>query len=89
VFWKPVGGNQYYNLAHQYMAAALNMEAGAAVPATVQAAFDAATTLFNTYAPAAIAGLRGSNPLRAQFVALAGILGSYNEGDIGPGHCDD
>jgi hypothetical protein len=89
VFWTPVGGNQYYNLAHQYMAAALNMEAGASVPANVQAAFDAATTLFNTHAPAAIAGLRGNNPLRAQFVALAGILGSYNEGDIGPGHCDD
>jgi hypothetical protein len=89
VFWTPVAGNQYYNLAHQYMAAALNMEAGASVPANVQTAFDAATTLFNTYTPADIAGLPGNDALRAQFVALAGILGSYNEGDIGPGHCAD
>jgi hypothetical protein len=89
VFWTPVGGNQYYNLAHQYMAAALNFEAGASVPANVQDAFDDATDLFNTYTPADIAGLKGNDALRAEFVALAGILGSYNEGDIGPGHCAD
>ena len=29
------------------------------------------------------------NAVRKQFIALAGILGSYNEGLIGPGHCDE
>jgi hypothetical protein len=30
----------------------------------------------------------GSGLTRSQVIALAGVLASYNEGDIGPGHCD-
>ena len=89
VFWTPVGGNAYYNLAHQYMAAVLNQLAGASVPAAVQTALNSATTLFNTYTPAQIAALSGSDSLRRQFIALAGTLGAYNEGLAagGPDHC--
>jgi hypothetical protein len=86
VFWTPVGGNAYYNLAHQYMAAKLNVLAGAN-PAAVSTALSDAETLFNTYTPAQIGALSGSNNLRKQFIALAGTLGSYNEGLTGPGHC--
>lgn len=86
VFWTPVGGNAYYNLAHQYMAAKLNILAGAD-PSAVSAAITSAETLFNTYTPAQIGVLKGSNSLRQQFIALAGTLGSYNEGLTGPGHC--
>lgn len=92
VLWtSPKGGNAYYILAHQYIAAKLNMLDGAAVPAEVQTAFDGATALFGTYTPAQIAALKGKagNEVRAQFISLAGILGSYNEGDLGPGHCDE
>ena len=91
VFWTAPAGNAYYNLAHQYMAAELNTLNGAAVPANVQTALNTATTLFNTYTPAEIAALKGKNgnALRAQFIELAGLLGSYNEGKIGPGHCDE
>jgi hypothetical protein len=32
---------------------------------------------------------KAGKDLRDQFIALAGTLGSYNEGDIGPGHCDE
>jgi hypothetical protein len=89
VFWTAPAGNAYYNLADQYMAARLNILDGASAPASVSNAITAATALFNAYKPAQIAALKGSDALRKQFVELAGILGSYNEGLIGPGHCDE
>ena len=90
VFWTAPKGNAYYNLAHQYMAAQLNLLDGADGSA-ISTAFSQATALLNTYTPADIAKLKGKagNALRAQFISLAGILGSYNEGLIGPGHCDE
>jgi len=90
VFWTSPRGNQYYNLAHQYMAARLNVLAGAD-PSEVNSALASATTLFETYTPDEIAALKGNTgkELRAQFVELAGVLGSYNEGLIGPGHCTE
>ena len=89
VFWTPPAGNAYYSLAHQYMAARLNILNGASAPSSVTAAITTATSLFATYTPAQIGALSGSDALRKQFVALAGTLGSYNEGLIGPGHCDE
>ena len=89
VFWTAPAGNQYYNLAHQYMAARLNVLDGASVPASVAAAIASATTLFQTYTPAQIGAMDSKNAVRKQFVELAGLLGSYNEGLIGPGHCDE
>lgn len=86
VFNTSPSGNAYYNLAHQYMAAQLSILNGADGSA-VAAAISSATTLFNTYTPAQIGALKGSNSLRQQFVALAGTLGAYNEGTTGPGHC--
>lgn len=81
-------GNAYYNLSFHYIAAKLNQLNGADFSAA-QSAFDQATTLFQTYTPADIALLKGSHPVRTQFINLASILGQYNEGYIGPGHCDD
>ena len=89
IFWTPPAGNAYYSLAHQYMAARLNILNGASAPSSVTAAITTATSLFATYTPAQIGALSGSDALRKQFVALAGTLGSYNEGLIGPGHCDE
>jgi len=89
VFWTAPAGNAYYNLAHQYMAARLNILGGATAPAAVTNAIASATALFGTYTPAQIGALSSSNALRKQFVALAGTLGSYNEGTIGPGHCSE
>ncbi|MFN0214414.1 MAG: T9SS type A sorting domain-containing protein [Saprospiraceae bacterium] len=87
--WTPPAGNAYYILAHQYIAAQLNFLNGADIPAAVQAAFNAATTLFNTYTPAQIAAMGGNNPIRKQFVNLAKILDNYNNGITGPGHCSE
>jgi hypothetical protein len=90
VMWTSPKGNAYYILAVQYIAANLNTLAGAD-PSAVTDELAAATTLFETYDPAEIAALKGKNgkALRSQFIDLAGTLGAYNEGDIGPGHCDE
>jgi len=80
-------GNAYYILSFQYIAAELNFLNGAD-PSAAQEAFDDATELFELYTPAAIGAMKGSNPIRQQFVALATILNNYNNGLIGPGHCD-
>jgi len=91
VLWTAPAGNVYYNLAFHYIAAELNMLNGASSTPEVVAAFDEATTLFETYTPAQIAALKGKNgnALRAQFIELADILADYNEGLSGPGHCDE
>lgn len=81
-------GNAYYILSQQYMAARLNVLSGASVPAAVGTAIATSTTLFNTYTPAQIGALKGNSALRAQFIALAGVLGDYNTGVTGPGHCE-
>ena len=85
----PAGGNAYYILAHQYMAAVLNMLNGASSVASVDAALAWAKTFFQTYTPAQIGALKGSDPLRAAAIAAASTLERYNTGAIGPGHCDE
>jgi hypothetical protein len=87
LFWTPPkGGNAYIQLAHQYMAAKLNILAGASTTPAVDAAITGAEAFF-----AAVAG--PNTTLTAQqksdAKAWASTLGSYNEGDIGPGHCQD
>ncbi len=86
----PVQGNKYYILAHQYIAAELNMLAGANGGA-VDTEFEHATTLLETYTPEQIAAMKGKNgkEITEMFTYLGGILGDYNEGLIGPGHCGD
>lgn len=91
VFWtSPKGGNAYYILAHQYEAAVLNILNGAD-PSAVSTTLNTALALFSNplNTPNSIGALKSNNALRAQFVALAGVLGAYNEGTIGPGHCSE
>jgi hypothetical protein len=87
VLWTTPRGNAYYILAHAYIAAGLNFLNGAD-PSAAQAAFDQATALFQAYTPAQIGALRGNSALRQQFISLAGTLDAYNNGYIGPGHCN-
>lgn len=89
--WTAPQGNAYFQLSRQYIAAVLNVLDGAAAPANVQAAIAAAEVLFMEYTPAEVAAAKGKGgkELRAQFTTLAGLLASYNEGLIGPGHCDE
>lgn len=84
VFWTaPKGGNVYYILAHQYEAAKLNILSGAASTPAVGAAIAWAETFFATYTPTS----NFSKTVKSDATKYAGILGSYNEGLIGPGHC--
>ena len=77
------GGNAYYILAHQYIAARLNLAGGASSTPAVDAALAGATAFYNTYTPTSAL----SAAVRAQAIAYAETLADYNEGDIGPGHC--
>lgn len=74
MFNTPVKGSQYVQLAHQYMAAKLNVLNGASAPANVLQALADAEAYFNG----------GAYPTGAH-----SILGQFNEGLIGPGHCDE
>lgn len=92
VLQTPVKGRPWYQLAHQNIAAWLNVyQSGASAPQDVLDALDDAWTLLNSYTEAQINALKGKDAqtIRQQFTTLAGILGSYNEGLIGPGHCSD
>jgi len=86
VMWTPPQGNVYYNLAHQYIAAELNLLAGAD-PTDIQDVFDGATALLAVSDPADIDDLKGKD--RKDWTDLASELADYNEGEIGPGHCDE
>ncbi|HEX6323879.1 MAG TPA: hypothetical protein VFZ36_09150 [Vicinamibacterales bacterium] len=82
----PTKGNAYYVLAHQFIAAKLNVLKGAAAPAGVNMA--AIDTFFSTYTPGQIAALKGANSVRAQALAWAATLDSYNNGLLNAAHCD-
>lgn len=84
VLWTPPsGGNAYYILAHQYIAARLNILNGAASTPEVDAALAWAEGFFNTYTPSSSL----SRAVRAQAIFYADLLDRYNNGYIGPGHC--
>ena len=83
-------GDKYYILAHQYIAAELNFLAGADNSA-VEFEFQQAKSLFETYSPNFCASLSKNEcaELEKIFTKLAEKLDKYNNGIIGPGHCDE
>jgi hypothetical protein len=83
------GGNGYYILSQQYVAAVNNFCNGADAPEIVTEALDKAKDLFEQYTPAEIGALGGDDPLRQMFIDVSNTLDDYNNGRIGPGHCDD
>lgn len=85
----PKGGNAYFILAHQYIAAKLNTLKGAYAPEEVLDAMAEAEAIFNAYTPAQIGALKGNDPLRQEMIEYATLLDRYNNGIIGPGHCDN
>jgi hypothetical protein len=83
------GGNAYYILAFQWIAAELNQAVGASISGAAAAAFASGQTLLSSRTPAEIGALQGDDPLRQQFISAGAILDDYNNGVIGPGHCKD
>lgn len=91
VFWTAPKGNVYYNMAHQYMAAKLNVLNGAYNP-TINTSLAQAELLLKTYTPAQIQALKGKNAtvVSKEFQTLAGIFAAFNEGTTNPaGHCSE
>jgi hypothetical protein len=82
------GGNAYYILAYQYIAAKLNVLRGASAPEDVMNALVESEKLFNQYTPAQIAAMKSSDPVRQKFISYGSLLDQYNNGQTGPGHCD-
>jgi hypothetical protein len=80
-------GNVWFNLSNHFAAAHLNIQNGASYTA-IQSDFIKAYELLRQFNPTQAAGWKANNATRAEFIRLAGVLGSYNEGLIGPGHCD-
>ncbi len=76
------GGDAYFILAHQYIAASLNQQNGAYVPEAVRQALVAAYEYFSLR-PAERATID-----RAHLISLATILDRYNNGLLGVPHCD-
>jgi hypothetical protein len=93
VFWTNPAGRPYYQLAHQWMAAYLNKlsieNIGGSIPANVQDALDDGAALLDLHDGNTDIKGKDAKTIRAEFVEIAGILGAFNEGDIGPGHCDE
>ena len=98
VQWHAPQGDKYYNLAHQYIAAQLNIQANAnelgisfdaallTAPADVQAAYAGATQYFQVTPP----GEKLKGKAAKHLTAWAGTFAAFNEGDFaGWPHCDD
>jgi hypothetical protein len=85
VLWTPPAGNVYYILAHQYIAATLNVLNGTDAPPDVTEALEDAADIFDGYDPS----IFPKGQARREFINLAQILDDYNNGVIGPGHCSE
>jgi hypothetical protein len=83
----PKGGNAYIILAHQYIAARLNLAAGASAPASIINVLIQATAFFTSGAD--LNTCSGSDCELQK--TWAGILDTYNNGQYpgAPGHCPD
>lgn len=81
------GGNKYIGLAHQWMAATLNGLAGADLSDVANEMADGEVLLI-AWASEWDNPQGYPVPVRNEMNAIASVLDSYNNGDIGPGHCD-
>jgi hypothetical protein len=94
VFWTPGEGDVCYNLAHQYQAAILNVLNEASSTEVDPYFADAELILSGQCTTGGLSnktvkGDAALKEMRAYAIFLAGKFAAYNEGDIGPGHCDE
>lgn len=81
----PKGGNAYEILAHQFIAASLNLNGASSSGVTE---VDDALTGAAAYFSAEPAGIPSPvDPTRSQLVSWSTTLDRFNSGIIGPGHC--
>ena len=89
VFSTAPKGNPYFNLSHQYMAAKLNYLNAAGQIQTVTNAIAASEAFFSHAGNTPTNWPNTGTATSSDLTTLAGILGSYNEGTTGPGHCSE
>ncbi|MCK5851115.1 MAG: hypothetical protein KAH23_09390 [Kiritimatiellae bacterium] len=82
----PKKGNAYIILAHQYIGAELNVMNGTSVPDEVLEVWFDAQEILEQYQNQGT--ISKKSPDRDLAIDLASILDDYNNGIIGPGHCD-
>jgi hypothetical protein len=88
ILWMaPKGGNPYLILAHQYIAAELNVLNEASIPAEVLDAWNQATELLDAYEDGLSIPKKKADGVLA--IELAELLDDYNNGLVGPGHCSE
>ena len=87
VLWTAPRGNVYYNVAHQWIAAYMNVLNGASIPAEVESAWNEAKAWFEATTPEQAAGLKGAD--KEPWNQIAELLDDYNNGLVGPGHCSE
>lgn len=78
-------GNPYYQFAHQYMAAKLNVANGASAPANVVAAIAYGDAWFSTHAPSSSISKSEKNLI----LSYASLLDQFNNGLLGTSHCSE
>ncbi len=82
---EPVRGNGLVSLAHQLIAAKLNVAAGADDTDVASAILAADLILANLVVPPV-----GTDTVKpSETATIAGRLDDFNNGAFGPGHCDD
>ncbi|MFD2164165.1 hypothetical protein ACFSJU_17280 [Paradesertivirga mongoliensis] len=89
----PKGGNAYVQLAHQYIAAKLNVAKKTSTTHEVETALASALKYFAAVPDGGGSYLNTINSpyttaTKSELTNWAGILAAYNEGKIGPGHCN-
>jgi cysteine-rich repeat protein len=85
IFKTPVKGNGLISLAHQLIAAKLNIAAGAS-DVSIKASISAADSLIGSL----VCPPKGDGKLSTSATSsLVGKLDAFNSGDVGPGHCGD
>lgn len=94
VLWtSPKQGDAWYILAHQYIAAILNVEAGAdpVNPDDITDELADALALLTAWAPGSLSSKAtgAAAAARDEALELAGDLDDWNNGVTGPGHCED
>jgi hypothetical protein len=77
----PPKGDAWYVVAHQWIAASLNVAAGAAPTPEVTAALSQADAMLSDCAI--------DPDEHDDALAAADLLDAFNNGAVGPGHCDD
>jgi len=77
-------GDPWLILAHQYIAATLNVLDGAGLPTAVKDDYEAATELIHSYSQGAV-----PDNMKAAFIAASEVLDDYNNGRLGIPHCGD